>query len=100
MSFKEFFKQPITEEFDQTQFVELAKKWLLTKFPKEEYGYEFEHNPRLEVPDMKQYNAYIDGKAFLIIGKAFDTNSNGEKDTVIFKIQPIETEEEEQEDAF
>jgi hypothetical protein len=87
MSFREFFKQPIQEEFDQTQFVELAKKWLKKRFGD---MFEFKHNPKLNVPGMKSYNVSIEGKEFIITGKAFDTSADGKVDTVLFKIEPVE----------
>jgi hypothetical protein len=106
--FKELFNEAVETEqkpnqkessFDQKPFVPLAMKWLDQKFPQKAFGYTFKHNPKLEVPDMKSYNVSVDGKEFIIVGKAFDTNSDGTKDTVLFKITAVEHEEE-QEDAF
>ena len=92
MKFKDLFEA----EDKMVKYVPLAKKWLEQKFPQKTYGYKFEYNPKLDVPDMKEYNAYIDGKGFIIRGRAFDTNSNGTKDTVIFRIDSVEAEDEEE----
>ncbi len=109
MRFKDFITEEIEEAevepkpavsaFDQEPFVAPALKWLKKRFPFEEHGFTFKHTPRLSNPT-KTYQASIDGKDFDIAGRLMDTNSDGSKDTVLFKIDSVETAEEEKEAAF
>jgi hypothetical protein len=92
--FKEILLQE--EEFNQEKYVKLAMKWLETKFPKDTNGFNFKHNPNLG-GELKTYNVAVDGTEFEIAGKLFDTNSDGTDDTVVFRINPIEEFEDEEE---
>ncbi len=85
-----------SKDFDAKKLVPLAMKWLSKKFPKERYGFEFKYKEHL-VGDLKSYAVSIDGEEFEISGKAFDTNSNGTKDTVLFRINPVEEAPEKEE---
>jgi hypothetical protein len=94
------FKEIIIEskEFNQEKYVKLAMKWLEAKFPNEKYRFKFKHNPNLS-GDLKAYHVSIDGNEFEISGKKFDTSGDGEDDTVVFRINPIE-EPDEPEETF
>jgi len=92
------FTTYLNEAFDQTPLVPLAKKWLAQKFPFEQHGYVFKHNAKL-LDTTKSYDVSISGKEFTIAGRLYDTNSDGAKDTVVFRINPSE-EEESQEPGF
>ena len=76
--------------FDPEPLVPLAMKWLKKKFGDE---FVFKHKQNLSEIG-KTYYASIDGKEFGISGKLFDTNQDGSGDTVLFKIDPMEDEEE------
>jgi hypothetical protein len=80
-------------KFDQTPYVKKAMKWLEAKWPKEKFNFTFKHNPKL-TGDLKRYYASIDGVEFEIAGKAFDTTGDDEPDTVVFKINPVEDDDE------
>lgn len=77
--------------FDQKSYLKDALEWLEKKFP--DHGFEFKHKPNL-VNATKTYSASINGKEFDIAGRLMDTNSDGTKDTVLFKIEPVEEEPE------
>jgi hypothetical protein len=79
-------------EFDQTKYVPLAMKWLKNKFGDD---FNFKHNAKLSEIG-RSYHVSVDDKEFIISGKAFDTTDDGKPDTVVFKIEPIEAEEEEE----
>lgn len=85
------FNEYLTEEFNQSDYLKDALEWLNKKFPNK--GYEFKHKPLL-VNDTKTYNVSINGKEFDIVGRLMDSNSDGEKDTVLFRINAVETEPE------
>lgn len=89
------FTEYLTEEFDQAEYLKDAMEWLKIKFP--EKGYEFKHKPLL-VNDTKTYNVSINGKEFDIAGRLMDSNSDGTKDTVLFRIDAVESEPEEKEE--
>ena len=90
----------LKEEFDQKAYLKDALEWLKGKFPEDEYGYEFIHKPNL-INTTKTYSVSINGKHFDISGRLMDTNSDGSKDTVLFKIEPVEEEPQgEQEPSF
>ena len=92
------FNEYITEEFDQQEYLKDAIEWLNKKF--EGKGYDFVHKPFL-VNDTKTYNVSINGKYFDIVGRLMDTDSNGEADTVLFRIDAIDEEPEpEQKEGF
>jgi hypothetical protein len=95
MKFKAYLTQEtqVNEAFDQTPLVPLALKWLKQKFPFDTHGYVFKHNPKLLEPT-KSYDISIENKEFVIAGRLFDTNSDGTKDTVVFRINPSEEEPE------
>ncbi len=98
---KTFIKKDTPKEkstFDQKPLVPLAMKWLNKKFPKDKYGFNFNHNENLS-SDLKSYAVSVDGKEFEISGKLFDTNSDGTDDTVVFRINQIE-EEPDQDEPF
>ncbi len=90
------FKTYLTEEFDQKQYLSDAMEWLKKKFP--DNGFTFKHKPNL-TNDTKTYPVSINNKEFDIAGRLMDTNSDGNKDTVLFRIDPVE-EQEEKEEAF
>jgi len=83
-----------SKSFDAKSLVPLAMKWLKAKFGDE---FIFKHKQNLTEIG-KTYYASIDGKEFGIAGKKFDTDGDGDPDTVLFKILP--DEEEEKEPAF
>ncbi len=91
------FKNYLNEEFDQKAYLKDALEWLNQKFP--DNGFTFKHKPNL-VNDTKTYNVSINGKEFDIAGRLMDTNSDGTKDTVLFKINPVEDEPEKEEAKF
>ena len=108
MRFKDFIIEEIeaneikspaktAREFDQEPYVSSAIKWLKKKFP--DNGFTFKHTPKLRNPT-KTYQASIDGKDFDIEGRLMDTNSDGSKDTVLFKISSVETADEKEAAAF
>ena len=68
--------------FLESDYIDSALKWLKNKFGDK---YNFKHSPSLNNID-KSYAVSIDGKEFTIVGKKYDTNGDGEKDTVLFKI--------------
>jgi hypothetical protein len=99
MNFKEtIIQEAENKEFDQEKYVKLATKWLEVKFPKDYHGFEFKHNPNLG-GELKSYHVSVDGNEFEIAGKKFDTSGDGDPDTVVFRINPIE-EFEDEEPAF
>ena len=85
------FNEYMTEEFNQQEYLKDAMEWLKKKFP--DKGYEFIHRPLL-VNDTKTYNASINGKYFDIVGRLMDTDSDGKNDTVLFRIDAVESEPE------
>jgi len=93
MSLSKFKK--IHEKFEQAALVPDAIKWLKQKFGDE---LEFKHSPGLSNPT-KSYDCSINGKEFTISGRMYDSNGDGVKNVVLFKIEPPE-EEQEEEDAF
>ena len=107
MRFKDFITEEIEEaekkgpantmEFDQKPYVSSAIKWLKKKFP--DNGFTFKHTPKLSNPS-KTYQASIDGKEFDVAGRLHDSNSDGKQDQVLFKIVPVEDQDEEKEAAF
>ena len=94
MRFKTFL-----ESFDQTPLVPLAMKWMKNKWPEDKFNYTFKHNPKLSNPS-KSFYVSVDGKEFEIAGKLFDTSGDGEKDTVVFRINPAEEDEPEEDKGF
>ncbi|MCD6435237.1 MAG: hypothetical protein J7L15_02435 [Clostridiales bacterium] len=89
------FNEYLTEEFDQSVYLKDALEWLNKKFP--EKGYTFKHLPKM-VNDTKTYNVSINGKEFDIVGRLMDSNSDGTKDTVLFRIDAVESESEPKEE--
>ncbi len=88
-----------TIAFDQEPYVTPALKWLKKRFPFEEHGFTFKHTPRLSNPS-KTYQVSIDGNEFDIAGRLHDANSDGKQDQVLFKIIPVEDQEEQKPAAF
>ena len=85
-------KGPKMKEFDQTPLIKSAEKWLAKKF--KDQGFKFKHVPTLTKIN-KEYWVSIDGKEFGIAGAAYDTNSDGVNDTVLYKLlSGVEGEEE------
>ncbi len=80
--------------FDQKPLVPFAIKWLEKKFPNEEFGFTFKHVPKLANPT-KTYQCGEGSQNFDIAGRLHDSNSDGKADTVLFKILPVEEDEEE-----
>lgn len=76
MKFKEFIQEA------EDKNVKLALQWLKLKFGKK---YNFKYKPDLN-DSTKSYPVSIKGTEFVIKGKKFDTNGDGEPDTVLFKI--------------
>ena len=89
------FNEYLVEEFDQSTYLKDALEWLNKKFP--DKGYEFKHTPMMK-NDTKTYNVSINGKEFDIVGRLMDSNSDSKKDTVLFRINPVEDEPEEKEE--
>ena len=90
------FKTYLTEEFDQSAYLDDAMEWLKQKFP--DNGFKFKHKPNL-TNDTKTYSVSINNKEFDIAGRLMDTNSDGKKDTVLFRIDSVD-EEQEGDEAF
>ena len=76
---------------EQKKLLPLALKWLKNRFGD---GFNFKHNPKLNVPNMKSYNVSVDNKEFILSGRGFDTSEDGKVDTVLFRIDTIEEPEE------
>ena len=97
--FKELFTNDaqiqIQEEFDQGPLVKLATDWLKNKYPADEY--EFVHKPLLK-DGMKTFHVSTGGKTFVIQAKKADTEYENPVNTILFKIES--DEEEENEDSF
>ncbi len=74
------FREIILEAEDKN--VRLALQWLKLKFGKK---YNFKYKPDLN-DDTKRYPVSIKDNEFVIAGKKYDTNGDGEPDTVLFKI--------------
>ena len=99
---KEIKKDKEVKEFDQTPYVKDALEWLKKKFPEEEYGFSYKHEPKLANPT-KTYSVTINNREFDIAGRIFDKNKNDIEDAgdvVLFKIVPIIDDEEQTKDAF
>ena len=91
----------MAEEFNQEKLRTKALKWLKMKFPKKDFGFTFKFQPDLSGAT-KTYNVTIDGVEFDIAGRIFDANGSGKEDpgdVVLFKILPVQ-DEEETENAF
>ena len=74
--------------FDQTKLKSKALKWLKAKWTD---SYDFIHKPNLTDGD-KTFHVSQDGEQFSIVGRRYDSNGDGEKNSVAFKIVPAETE--------
>ena len=75
--------------FESEDNKELALKWLTNKFGDR---YKFKYNPLLN-DIQKTFSASIEDKEFTIQAKKYDTNGDGEPDTVQFKIIVDEDED-------
>ena len=87
----------VEEEFDQTEYLPAAMKWLKAKFGDR---HEFVHKPRLTDANLKYFDVSEDGKTFTIAGRKHKTEMTNPKDTVIFKIIPDEDPEEKDDEEF
>ena len=89
---KEEKKAPEAQEqsFDQSKLKAKALKWLKAKW---EDQYEFIHKPNLADAD-KTFHVSQEGEQFSIAGRKYDSNGDGEKNAVAFKIIPAEQEPE------
>ena len=76
------------QAFDQSKLKSAALKWLKAKW---EDNYEFIHKPNLMDAD-KTFHVSQDGEQFSIAGRKYDSNGDGEKNAVAFKIIPAEQE--------
>ena len=94
--FKELFLES-GAMFNQEDYKDKAEQWLKDKYG-DKYTYKFK--PKLTDPDKVIYAS--DGEnEFGIAGKKFDTNGDGNPDTILFKILPIEEEDSpEEEEEF
>lgn len=88
------FKTFLTEEFNQEEYLDDAIEWLEKKFADHDFTYK--HKPKL-TNDTKTYSVSINDKEFDISGRLMDSNSDGTKDTVLFRIDPVEEEESDEE---
>lgn len=90
-------KSDVNSKFDQKAFLDDALEWLEKKFP--DNGFTFKHKENL-TNDTKTYSVSINDKEFDIAGRLMDTNSDGNADTVLFRIDPVEVENEEDNETF
>jgi len=84
--------EPAKSNLDVDKLVPLAMQWLKAKFGD---NYEFKHKQQLSEIG-KTYYAAVNGEEFGISGKKYDTTGDGKPDTVLFKIIPTETPEDEE----
>jgi len=92
MNFKKYI---LKEEFDQTPLIKFAQRWLADKFQNKPLT--FEHKPKLiETGNGKRFNCSIDGNSFGLYVIKHDTEYNKTDNVALFKITPIEEEEEDE----
>ena len=84
--------KPVLSDFNQTPFVKPALRWLKNKFPFKEYGFTFEHRPKLANPT-KTYQVHEKGKSFDIAGRKMDTTGDDNPNVIVFKIINVDEQD-------
>jgi len=86
------------QDFDEKQAVQDAEKWLENKYGKDLYTFKNIQGVKRDGEKTKVYDIVVDGRPWELFLKLFDTNGDGNLDTLVFDVQPaIEPNENEDE---
>jgi predicted RNA-binding protein with TRAM domain len=93
------FKKYLNEvaEFNDKQAIKDSEKWLNNKYGKDLYTFKNIPGMKMEGEKTKVYDIVVDGKTYQLNLKKFDSNGDGNLDTLGFDVLPsVEAEEEDE----
>lgn len=97
-TFKSYHKASmINEKFDRVAAVKDALKWLDGKYGADIYTFKDIEGMEMSGNKIKTYDINVGEKTYKINLRKFDSNGDGEQDTVGFDILPDAEEKEEEE---
>lgn len=97
-SFKYFQSKTINEEFDVDKAVKDALHWMENKYGKELYTFKHVEGMNMNGSKTKSYDINVGENTYKLNLRKFDSNGDGEMDTVGFDVQPDHNEPEEVEE--
>ena len=98
MTFKQYTKSQINEEFDLNKAVKDATLWMENKYGKDMYTFKHIENMDMAGQKVKSYDITVGENTYKLNLKKFDSNGDGDSDTIGFDVlsDAIEQEEEEE----
>jgi len=99
MTFKDYNKsQNLNEEFDLTKAVKDATQWMENKYGAELYTFKHIEDMDMNGSKVKSYDITVGEDTYKLNLRKFDSNGDGDSDTVGFDVQPSAAEKEEPEE--
>lgn len=93
MTFKQYNKdQNINEEFDLNKAVKDATQWMENKYGKDIYTFKHIEDMDMNGSKVKTYDITVGEETYKLNLRKFDSNNDGDMDTVGFDIQPSAVE--------
>jgi len=96
MTFKQYKKTSINEEFDEAKAVKDALQWMENKYGSDMYKFKNIENMKMDGEKTKSYDITVGENTYTLNLKKFDSNGDGNLDTLGFDVLPDAEEEEDE----
>jgi len=100
MTFKQFNKTLILEEFDLAKAVKEATQWMENKYGKDLYTFKHIEDMDMNGAKVKSYDITVAENTYKLNLRKFDSNGDGDMDTVGFDVQAAQPEKEKEEEEL
>jgi len=87
-SFKNYKSVILTEEEADAQSQKDALQWLHNKYGEELYTFKYVDNLSMEGEKTKTYDIAVGENEYILDLKKFDSNNDGDADTVAYNVRP------------
>ena len=97
MTFKQYNKSLICEEFNLDKAVKNATQWMENKYGADLYKFKHIEDMEMQGEKIKSYNITVGEDTYLLNLRKFDSNGDGDLDTIGFDVKTDAEEKEEEE---
>jgi len=91
MKFRDYL---IAEDFDQTKAVKDALEWMTKKYGKDRFAFRHIEGMQVRGANTKTYDITINDDVYMLNLRKFDSNGDGNSDTIGFDIESVSPEAE------
>ena len=97
MTFAQYNKASnLNEEFDMAKAIKDATQWMENKYGKDLYTFKNIENMDMASEKTKSYDITVGEETYKLNLRKFDSNGDGDSDTIGFDVQPAAEEQEEE----